>query len=71
MRDDMHIYWRDDRGGEEREVFLMHNNIRANGRILEFALQDLPPIRAGWMIRLSLVDRGFPAGKDSYLPRYR
>jgi hypothetical protein len=71
MREDLQIFWRDDRGREEREIFLMQNNLRANGRVIEFALQDLPPIRAGWMIRLSLVDRGFPAGKNSYLPRYR
>ena len=71
MPEDLQIFWRDDRGKEEREIFLMQNNLRANGRVIEFGLQDLPPIRAGWMIRFSLVDRGFPAGKNSYLPKYR
>lgn len=69
MQEDLEIFWRDDRGGEERAI----NNweVRNNGRTLEFFLQDLPPIRAGWTIRLALVDRSVPAGRNSYLPRYR
>ncbi|MEL6344077.1 MAG: hypothetical protein AAFV53_13240, partial [Myxococcota bacterium] len=69
MRDDLDVSWKDDRGGEERSI---HNwSVRASGRNLEFFLQDLPPIRGGWTIRLALVDRGVPAGRNSYLPRYR
>lgn len=69
MEDDLDVFWRDDRGGEERPI---HNwEVRANGRTLEFFLQDLPPIRGGWTIRLALIDRGVPAGRNSYLPLYR
>jgi hypothetical protein len=69
MLEDLEISWRDDRGGEERPI----NNweVRATGRTLEFFLQDVPPIRGGWTIRFALVDRGLPAGRNSYLPRYR
>ena len=41
MPEDLQIFWRDDRGKEEREIFLMQNNLRANGRVIEFGLQDL------------------------------
>ena len=69
MLEDLEITWKDDRGGEERNI---HNwEVRNSGRTLEFFLQDVPPIRGGWTIRLALVDRGVPAGKNSYLPRYR
>jgi hypothetical protein len=69
MLEDLEIAWRDDRGGEERPI----NNweVRSTGRTLEFFLQDVPPIRGGWTIRFSLIDRGLPAGRNSYLPRYR
>jgi hypothetical protein len=69
MLQDLEISWRDDRGGEERPI----NNweVRATGRTLEFFLQDVPPIRGGWVIRFALVDRALPAGRNSYLPRYR
>lgn len=69
MLQDLEIAWRDDRGGEERAI----NNweVRATGRTLEFFLQDVPPIRGGWTVRFALVDRGLPAGRNSYLPRYR
>lgn len=69
MLEDLEIFWKDDRGGEERSI----NNweVRARGRTLEFFLQDVPPIRGGWTIRLAMVDRAVPAGKNSYLPRYR
>ena len=69
MADDLNVFWRDDRGGEERPI--LNWEVRASGRTLEFFLQDLPPIRGGWTIRLSLVDRGVPAGRNAYLPRYR
>ena len=69
MDDDLDVYWKDDRGGEERQI---HNwEVRPSGRALEFFLQDLPPIRGGWTIRLSLINRGMPAGRNSYLPKYR
>ena len=69
MLDDLEVSWKDDRGGEERPI---HNwEVRNTGRTLEFFLQDLPPIRGGWTIRLALIDRGVPAGRNSYLPRYR
>ncbi len=69
MLEDLEITWRDDRGGEERPI----NNweVRATGRTLEFFLQDVPPIRGGWVIRFAMTDRGVPAGRNSYLPRYR
>ncbi|MFZ5475676.1 MAG: baseplate J/gp47 family protein [Myxococcota bacterium] len=69
MLEDLEITWRDDRGGEERPI----NNweVRSTGRTIEFFLQDVPPIRGGWTIRFALVDRGLPAGRNSYLPRYR
>ncbi|MBM4367032.1 MAG: baseplate J/gp47 family protein [Deltaproteobacteria bacterium] len=69
MQDDLEITWRDDRGGEERPI----NNweVRPTGRTLEFFLQDVPPIKGGWVIRFALVDRGVPAGRNGYLPRYR
>ncbi|MCB9776970.1 MAG: baseplate J/gp47 family protein [Alphaproteobacteria bacterium] len=69
MQDDLEVTWKDDRGGEDRSI---HNwRVRSVGRTLEFFLQDLPPLRGGWTIRLALVDRGVPAGRNSYLPRYR
>lgn len=69
MLDDLEVTWMDDRGGEERSI----NNweVRDRGRTLEFFLQDVPPIRGGWTIRFALVDRGVPAGRNGYLPRYR
>ena len=69
MQDDLEISWKDDRGGEERPI----NNweVRASGRTLEFFLQDVPPIKGGWTIRFALVDRGMPAGRNTYLPGYR
>ncbi len=69
MRDDLEVSWQDDRGGEERA--LNNWDVRASGRTLEFFLQDLPPIRGGWSIRLALVDRSVPAGQNDYLPKYR
>ena len=69
MMDDLEVSWKDDRGGEERAI---HNwQVRSSGRTLAFFLQDLPPIKGGWTIRMALVDRGVPAGRNSYLPRYR
>lgn len=69
MQEDLEITWRDDRGGEERTI----NNweVRATGRNLEFFVQDMPPIRAGWTVKLTMVDRSMPAGRNSYLPKHR
>ena len=69
MMEDLEVFWKDDRGGEERAI----NNweVRPRGRTLEFFLQDVPPIRGGWTIRFAMVDRGVPAGKNAYLPLYR
>jgi len=69
MEEDLTISWRDDRGGEEREL----NNwkVRPRGHVLEFFLQDLPPIKNGWTVRLALVNRDVPAGRAGYLPAYR
>jgi len=68
-RADLEVDWRDDRGGEERALNTWE--CRANGRALEFFLQDLPPIRGGWTLRFSFTDRRLPAGRHAYLPRYR
>ncbi len=69
MEEDLTVTWRDDRGGEEREL----NNwkVRPRGHVLEFFLLDLPPIKAGWTVRLALVNRDMPAGRTGYLPQYR
>lgn len=69
MMEDLEITWRDDRGGEERQI----NNwdVRATGRNLEFFIQDMPPIRAGWTVRFTMVDRAVSAGRNAYFPQYR
>ncbi|TNE90637.1 MAG: hypothetical protein EP330_07745 [Deltaproteobacteria bacterium] len=69
MQEDLEIAWRDDRGAEERPI----NNweVRATGRNLEFFIQDMPPIRGGWTVQFTMVDRSMPAGRGQYLPRYR
>lgn len=69
MTEDLEVVWKDDRGGEERPV----NNVevRHRGRTLEFFLGDLPPIKGGWTIGLSMVDRGVRAGRNRMLPDYR
>lgn len=69
MQDDLDISWADDRGGESRSI----NNweVRDTGRYLEFFIQDMPPIRGGWTVRFTLVDRSMTAGRNGYLPRYR
>jgi hypothetical protein len=69
MEEDLNVYWQDDRGGEQREVNSW--KVRSAGRTLEFFLQDLPPIKAGWTVRMQLVDRGIHAGRSGALPLYR
>ncbi len=69
MQDDLEITWRDDRGGEER--LISNWDVRDTGRSLEFFIQDMPPIRAGWTVRMTLVDRSLPAGRNAYFPKYR
>jgi len=68
MTEDLEISWRDDRGGEERTI----NNweVKDTGRTLEFFIQDMPPIRGGWTVTFTMIDRGMSAGRNSYLPRY-
>jgi len=69
MSEDLEVFWKDDRGGAERPL----NNweVRASGRTLLWSLSDLPPMRGGWTLRLSLTDRGMPGGRSGYLPAYR
>ncbi|MBA2320847.1 MAG: baseplate J/gp47 family protein [Deltaproteobacteria bacterium] len=69
MQDDLEITWRDDRGGEER--LISNWDVRDMGRSLEFFVQDMPPVRAGWTVRMTLVDRSLPAGRNAYFPKYR
>lgn len=69
MEEELRVTWRDDRGGDEREIASWR--VRDVGRTLEFHLQNVPPIRAGWALRFTLVDHGLPAGHEGYLPRYR
>lgn len=69
MDEDLEITWQDDRGGDRRT--LTSWSVRSTGRALELSIQDLPPIRAGWSLALTMVDRGMPAGRDGYFPRYR
>ncbi len=69
MSEDLEITWRDDRGGEER--LITNWDVRPTGRYLEFFIQDMPPIRPGWTVRFTLVDRSMPAGRHGYFPQYR
>ncbi|MEQ1502468.1 MAG: baseplate J/gp47 family protein [Myxococcota bacterium] len=69
MQEDLEITWRDDRGGEER--LITNWDVRATGRHLEFFVQDMPPIRPGWTVRFTMIDRSMPAGRNAYFPRYR
>jgi hypothetical protein len=69
MEDELRITWRDDRGAEEREI--TNWLVRDVGRTLEFFVQNLPPIRGGWLLRFTMVDHGLPTGRKSYFPLYR
>lgn len=69
MSEDLEITWRDDRGGEER--LITNWDVRDTGRNLEFFIQDMPPIRPGWTVRFTMVDRAMAAGRNAYFPRYR
>ncbi|MEN0061703.1 MAG: baseplate J/gp47 family protein [Myxococcota bacterium] len=69
MEEDLEIHWRDDRGGDER--LISNWEVRATGRSIELFVQDMPPIRAGWTVKLTMVDRSMPAGRNAYFPRYR
>lgn len=69
MQEDLEITWKDDRGGEER--LITNWDVKATGRNLEFFIQDMPPIRPGWTVRFTLVDRSMPAGRNAYFPKYR
>jgi hypothetical protein len=65
---ELRVTWRDDRGAEEHEITSWF--VRDVGRTLEFFVPNLPPLRAGWTLRLTLVDHGLPAGRGSYFPKY-
>jgi hypothetical protein len=69
MLSDLEITWRDDRGGEERVI--TNWDVKHTGRHLEFFIQDMPPIRPGWTVRLTMVDRSMPTGRNAYFPKYR
>lgn len=69
MTEDLEIAWQDDRGGDRRALSAW--SVRSAGRALEFTILDLPPIRSGWTLTLTLADRGMPAGRDTYFPHYR
>lgn len=69
MQEDLEIHWSDDRASEARA--LNNWDVRATGRTLEFFVLDMPPIRAGWTVRFTLVDRAVPAGRKGYFPHYR
>jgi len=69
MEEDLEIRWRDDRGGDER--LISNWEVRDTGRHIELFVQDMPPIRAGWTVKLEMVDRSMPAGRNAYFPRYR
>lgn len=69
MSEDLEITWRDDRGGEDR--LISNWDVRSTGRYLEFFIQDMPPVRPGWTVRFTMVDRSMPAGRNQYFPRYR
>ncbi|MEM6928859.1 MAG: hypothetical protein AAF602_18110, partial [Myxococcota bacterium] len=69
MEEDLEITWRDDRGGDDR--LISNWEVRSTGRSLEWFVQDMPPVRAGWTVTLAMVDRGMPAGRNAYFPRYR
>jgi hypothetical protein len=69
MENELRVTWRDDRGAEEREITSWY--ARDVGRVIEFQVHNLPPIRGGWTLRLTMVDHGLPSGREGYFPRYR
>jgi hypothetical protein len=69
MEEELRVSWRDDRGAEEREI--TNWSVREVGRVLEMQIHNLPPMRGGWTLRLTMVDHGLPTGRDGYFPRYR
>ncbi|NCG21211.1 MAG: hypothetical protein GWP91_19550, partial [Rhodobacterales bacterium] len=69
MAEDLEITWRDDRGGDDR--LISNWDIRDTGRTLEFFIQDMPPVRAGWTVQFTMIDRSMPAGRNGYFPTYR
>ncbi|MGC6515861.1 MAG: baseplate J/gp47 family protein [Myxococcota bacterium] len=69
MQEELVVTWRDDWGAEPREVSTW--TVRASGRTLEWFIRDLPPVRSGWTVRLTMVDHGLVAGRDGLFPRYR
>lgn len=69
MVDELEISWQDDRGGDER--VLANWVLRHVGRSIELFVEDLPPVRGGWTVRLTLVDHGLAAGRSGLFPGYR
>ena len=69
MSHDLEITWRDDRGGEER--LITNWDVKNTGRYVEFFIQDMPPIRGGWTVGFTMVDRSMAAGRNAYFPQYR
>lgn len=68
MKEDLQVFWRDDRGAEDRRV---NTTMNARGRSIEFEISDLPPIQPGWLLVFSMVNRSMGAGRTDYFPRYR
>lgn len=68
MKTDLTMSWRDDRGAEDRRVNV---NMEARGRSIEFEVDDLPPMKAGWLLVLNMVNRSMGAGRSDYFPNYR
>ena len=68
MKEDLTICWRDDRGAEDRRV---NATMQARGRSIEFEIEDLPPMKAGWLLVFQMVNRSMGAGRSEYFPKYR
>ena len=68
MKEDLTVCWRDDRGAEDRRVNV---NMQARGRSIEFEIEDLPPMKAGWLLVFQMVNRSMGAGRSEYFPKYR
>ena len=62
------LFWSDDRGGDEQEIFDW--NVFQEGNEISFALEDLPPISTGWSVRFQFVDRRLTCWTQEILPIY-
>ena len=61
MQEDLTLCWRDDRGAEDRRVNV---SMQSRGRSIEFEIEDLPPIRAGWLLVFTMVNRSMGARSE-------